>query len=241
MKLIPILLLFALYSCGPDSSQNERLKNIKPVNIQFFETYTVNDISSQWLAACKWSAETDSLAAQGEVPLDQIGFRGLRALVRFTENPGLLGFSLEKDVSKVDSILAIPEIAKLFPKDLEFMWSLNPEKMENAQSFYNLYAVKIPAGKKARIDGRHIVEAVPDMDNTNGRMIINLSMTKDGEAEWELMTRDNINRCIAITMDKKVISCPLVMSVIAGGKTQISGNFSMEEAGKLSDQINAGK
>lgn len=240
MKLIPFLFLFACYSCGPDSSQNERLKNIKPVNIQFFETYSLNEISSQWLAACKLSAE-DTLVARGEVPLDQIGFRGLRALLRYTKNPGPLGFALEKDISKVDSILAIPEIAKLFPKDLEFMWSLNPEEMENAQSFYNLYAVKVPAGKKARIDGRHIVEAVPEMNNTNGSMVINISMTQAGTDEWKLMTENNINRCIAITMDKKVISCPLVMSVITGGKTQISGNFSMEEAGKLCDQINAGK
>lgn len=240
MKLIPFLLLFALYSCGPDSSRNERLKHVKHVNIQFFETYTMNEISSQWLAACKLSAE-DTLVAQGEVPLDQIGFRGLRALLRYTENNGPIGFALEKDIYKVDSILAIPEISKLFPKDLEFMWALNPEKTGNAPGFYSLYAIKVPAGKKARVDGRHVVEAFPETDNRTGSVIINIEMTKDGTDEWKLMTQENINRCIAITMDKKVISCPLVMSVIAGGKTQISGNFSMEEAENLSDQINAGK
>lgn len=240
MKLIPFLLLFALYSCGSKSSQNERLKNIKPVNIQFFETYTMNEISSQWLAACKLSAE-DTLVSQGEVPLDQIGFKGLRALLRYTENPGPLGFALEKDMFKVDSILAIPEIAKLFPKDLEFMWALNPENTGNAPGFYSLYAIKVPAGKKARVDGRHVVEAVPETDNRTGSVIINIEMTKDGTDEWKLMTQENINRCIAITMDKKVISCPMVVMAITEGKTQISGNFSMEEAGNLSDQINAGK
>lgn len=240
MKLIPFLLLFALYSCGPDSSRNERLKHVKHVNIQFFETYTMNEISSQWLAACKLSAK-DTLVAQGEVPLDQIGFRGLRALLRYTENNGPIGFALEKDIYKVDSILAIPEISKLFPKDLEFMWALNPEKTGNAPGFYSLYAIKVFAGKKARVDGRHVVEAFPETDNRTGSVIINIEMTKDGTDEWKLMTQENINRCIAITMDKKVISCPLVMSVIAGGKTQISGNFSMEEAENLSDQINAGK
>ncbi|MDF3028207.1 MAG: protein-export rane protein SecD [Fluviicola sp.] len=240
MKLLSFALLFVLYSCGPSSSQNERLKNIKPVNIQFFETYTLNEISAQWLAACKLSA-ADTLAEQGEVPLDQIGFKGLRALLRYTENNGPLGFALKEDMFKVDSILAIPEIAKLFPKDLEFMWALNPEKMGDDQSFYNLYAVKVPAGKKARVDGRHIVEAVPKTDKVNGGIIISISMTKDGTDAWKLMTEQNLNRCIAITMDKKVISCPLVMTVISGGDTQISGNFSMEEAGNLSDQINAGK
>jgi hypothetical protein len=240
MKLIPFLLLFALYSCGAKSSQNERLKNVKPVNIQFFETYTLNEISSQWLAACKLSAE-DTLVPQGEVTLDQIGFKGLRALLRYAENPGPIGFALEKDIFKVDSILAIPEIAKLFPKDLEFMWALNPEKTGNAPGYYSLYAIKVPAGKKARVDGRHVVEAVPEIDNRTGSVIINIEMTKDGTDEWKLMTQENINRCIAITMDKKVISCPMVVMAITEGKTQISGNFSMEEAGNLSDQINAGK
>jgi len=216
------------------------LKHIKPVNIQFFETYSRNEISSQWLEACKLSA-SDTLVTLGEVPLDQTGFRGLRSFVRFAEINGPLGFAMEKDVYKVDSILAIPGIAQLFPADLEFMWSLNPEKMENTQRLYHLYAVKVPAGNKARIDGRHIVEAVPDMDNRTGHMIININMTKDGTFEWELMTRDNINRCIAITLDKKVISCPLVMMAIAGGKTQISGNFSVDEAKNIADQINAGK
>lgn len=237
MKFLPCLLLLLLVSCGPsDAKTPEKRRSGNPESIQFFETYSLKDISAEWQEACKYSAKTDP-SAKGEVSLDEIGFLGLRNLIRISDNTGALCYVNENDRSAVDSILAIPEMAKLFPKDLQFMWALHPHTSEKP-AFYELFAVKTPSNKSARIDGRHIVESVPQTDKNTGTILIQLTMTEEGSSEWERMTNDNLNKFIAITMNKRVLSCPLVMTVITGGKTQISGNFSMEEAAELSDQIN---
>jgi SecD/SecF fusion protein len=55
------------------------------------------------------------------------------------------------------------------------------------------------------------------------------------------MTSANINKCIAIVADDKLLSCPNVINVIDGGTTQISGNFSKLEAKLIVDGINAGR
>lgn len=239
MKLLPFLLLIGLVSCGSSTEEiPAKRKNANPENIRFFETYSLKDISGEWLAACKYSAQMDAPANKGEIPLNEMGFRGLRNLVRMAENTGAIGYVQGSDRLAVDSLLANPEIAKMFPKDLVFMWALNPTETGTSPGFYELFAIKMPPGKKARIDGRHIEESVPATDENTNIVTINITMNKEGGHEWELMTRDNINRFIAIVLKDKVLSCPLVMMAITGGKTQISGNFTLEQAGIISDQIN---
>lgn len=239
MKFLPFLLLLLLVSCGAsDAKTPVEQRNGNPESIQFFETYTLKDISAEWLEACKYSAETDPLAPRGKVTSDQIGFLGLRNLVRIPGGDlGPVCYVEKSNRFAVDSILSIPEIAKLFPKDLTFMWSLNPQTGDSP-ALYELFAIKMPKNKQARIDGRHIAESVPETDQNTGSVIINVQMTKEGAVEWESMTRDNTNRFIAMVVNQKVLSCPKVMMAIKGGKTQIAGNFSMEEAGQISDLIN---
>lgn len=240
-SFLPFLLIAALCACGSATdTKNKRKNHAKAGNLEFFETYQIRDISREWQEACKLSAEADTLALQGEIPLDQIELRGLKGLVRIGET-NALGYVKKSDMAEVGSILTTPEIAALFPKDLRFMWSMNPFTEDNSGTFYELFAVKATPGKKARINGSHILESVPETDPNTGKPNINLTMTKEGSHEWESMTRENTNRFIAITLDQQVLSCPKVLMTIAGGKTQISGNFSMEEAGELSDRINAGK
>lgn len=239
MKFLPFLLLVLLVSCGASNEKTPtKRKKTNPESIGFFETYSLNDISAEWMEACKYSAQTDPLANGREISLDEIGFRGLRNLIRISENTGAICYVQDQDRFAVDSILAIPELAKLFPKDLSFKWSLYPKTGESP-AFYELFAIKMPKNQKARIDGRHIEESVPGTDKNTGMVNISITMTNEGASEWEIMTRDNVNRFIAITIADKVISCPKVMMAITGGETQISGNFSMEEAGEISDLINA--
>jgi len=221
MKLLPFLLILVLFACNYGSTsevENTSIKPVKPGNLEFFEVYSFEEMNMEAFQSSR-----------------------LKNLVSFAFDSTYY-FVKEKDIRKVDSILAISEIKKEFPKDLEFMWSYGFENSEDSIKGRYLYAIKIPKGKVARIDGRYVNSA--NLELHGGRhhnSYINLTMTIDGTVEWEKMTEDNLGHCIAITMDHKVIVCPRVNCSIQSGTAGIEGNFSLKELEELTARINRGR
>jgi hypothetical protein len=238
MKLFAPFLLLILYSCGNETAPNkEEIKH--PVTIQFFETYNMNDIREEWLSTFN-STETGTRVYLGKDSSNWITIKGLRSIV-VNEFNTAIAFVKTSDVHRIDSVLEIPEVALRFPKDLQFMWSLNPSTDFPEFKGYNLYAVKIPKSKKAPIDSRDILESVPALDKDNPEMVdIYVTLTKSGARKMESFSRKNSNKHIAITIDGKMVSCSQVWTVITN-RMEIDGGFTMEQAGELSDRINAGR
>lgn len=214
------------------------LKNVKPLNIQFFETYNREEILDSWQAAIKHVHESDSSSEEMKALLKDV--TGLENWVSF-EGVGAFGYVEEEDIQSVNSILELPEIKAMFPKDLQFMWSFNVEDTVNFKKRYALYAVKVPKNGEAKIDGRHIMGALSGISDYNHMPIISLTMTHEGAHDWEIMTGKNVGRSIAITLDKKVLCCPRVMDRIGSGAMEISGNFTKQQAEELAAQIMAGR
>ena len=240
MKLIPYLLAIILFSCGNGNEPQKplHLKNVKPGNLQFFETYSFSEIAPSWENACKWVHEHDSLAAEQNLGLTE-NPRGLNALVR-PNNDFMVGYVYEDNMYPVSEMLANPEVKKAFPANLQFRWSYGVEKEENGHKMYALYAIKVPSGNEAMIDGRHIQTANVAKSYT-GQSVIRISMNQQGSKEWKVMTTNNVGKAIAIVIDDHVITCPVVNGAIAGGETEISGNFTVKEAEELAARIYAGR
>nr|WP_294859216.1 hypothetical protein [uncultured Fluviicola sp.] len=240
MKLLPFVLFLVLTACG-NQSNNIKLKNVKPGNVQFFETYGTNEILDSWNAACNWAHDHDSLSLNSTLHLDELNPRDLRRIVQVINQKNAFAYAEEEHIPIIDSILAIPGFKSNFPKNLRFMWSFGLEESPNGEKMYALYAVKVPDGNKAIVDGKSIKSAETAIADYNQMPVIRISMNDQGAHDWEIMTRKNIGRPIAITIDNRVLSCPVVNDAIAGGKTEISGNFSVAEAEELAARINAGK
>jgi hypothetical protein len=240
MKLLPIVLILVLTACGSETG-NARLKNVKPGNVQFFETYELNEMLDSWNAACNWAHDHDSIALKGSLTLDELSKRDLKRIVRVMYEGNVFAYAAEEHIPMIDSILAIPEVKNNFPKNLRFMWSYRLEETPDRKMMYALYAIKIPDSGKAIVDGRHIQSAEPAIATYNQMPVVRITMNDQGAHDWEVMTRKNIGRPIAITIDDHVLSCPVVNGAIAGGETEISGNFSKAEAEELAARINFGK
>jgi SecD/SecF fusion protein len=122
------------------------------------------------------------------------------------------------------------------------MWSAKPESIDNKskKTAYFLYACRIPDSGKARVRGEHVSNAKVDYDQTDGSIIVSLSMTDEGASEWGRMTTENKDRIIAISMDSVVYSAPRVINAITNGNTQISGSFTFQEAEDLAGLLNGG-
>ena len=155
-------------------------------------------------------------------------------------NPGpVVGIAASKDTSRVNQIFAMPEIAPLLPKDIRFFWGV--KSADKKGSVYELVAIKVPQGGKARLNGDHVTNARIDFGQLNKKPEVSMSMDGEGAGIWKRMTGENIGKSIAIVLDNYVYSYPTVQGEIAGGSSSISGNFTIKEAEDLANILNSGK
>jgi SecD/SecF fusion protein len=152
------------------------------------------------------------------------------------------GFCSPEHKSKVNEILNRRDVKALFPPNLAFMWSEDLESIseDGKEMGYVLYPTRIPEDGKARVGGKDIKSAQRGFDTESGKITVDLTMTAEGADKWGSMTEENKGRCVAITMDSVVYSAPMVNEPILNGNTQISGNFSLEEANDLAGLLNGG-
>jgi len=150
--------------------------------------------------------------------------------VRFNHNyefgsAAVLGVAEDDMVPVVDSLLALPEVKGLFPKDIAFKWS------RAVKGIRELYGIKTPdAG--APLTEKQLEQANGSLDDRGKSPVVNLKFNAQGAKIWEQMTTrasENQNREIAIVFNDEVISAPRVMSPITGGQSMLSGNFTMQE------------
>ena len=150
------------------------------------------------------------------------------------------GFAAVKDTAKVNSILAMSEVKNLFPRDIHFAWTVKPYDKEG--KFVQLIALRgDPRNNDAAMDGEVITDARQDFAQFNNSAEVSMTMSSEGAAEWKRLTGENIGKCIAIVLDDYVYSFPTVQAEIDGGRSQITGNFTINEASDLANILKSGK
>ena len=158
---------------------------------------------------------------------------------QFRQSPQL-GFASADDTSKVNQIVN-DKAEELMMDNIKFVWGANSIKFQdNDTLYYTLFALQVPQDGNARVGGQDIEDATVSVDPDNGEIGVSVSMTDQGAQEWSEMTSENVGNFIAITMDNKVFSAPIINGPITGGQTLISGSFTSEEAKALTNLLNAG-
>lgn len=147
----------------------------------------------------------------------------------------------EKDTAKVNQYLDLDVVKNNFPVNVKFLYGAEQKDEKTGRRYFELYAIKtIPGSDKAKLEGDGVEEASADYDE-HGRPAIKMQMTPTGTRTWAKLTTDNVNRPIAITLDDIVYSAPNVNGPIEGGNSEISGNFSVQEAQDLANILKIGK
>jgi SecD/SecF fusion protein len=138
--------------------------------------------------------------------------------------------------------MAIESVRSQFPGNVKIAFGV-PELNDKGQKsdILPVYGLKtIEGSDKARLEGDAVQQAAQDYDD-RGRPAIKMAMTKQGERIWGEFTTNNVGRAIAIVLDNVVYSAPNVINPITTGNTEISGNFSIEEAQDLANILQSGK
>jgi len=144
------------------------------------------------------------------------------------------------DTAVVNKVLNSKVGKSLRPANLrytQFIWGYKPESTD--PNSLVLYAIKGSINQKAPVDGA--VETASIGYDDLSRVVVDMQMDSKGAKEWKTLTEKNVGKPVAVTLDNRVYTAPNVVGAIPNGRTQISGNFSQEEAKELVDVLGAGK
>ena len=156
--------------------------------------------------------------------------------------PGpIVGLAASKDRADISAMLDKAAEKKVYdPRTVKFLWSAKADE-HFGPDIYVLYAIKITTRDgSALLDGGCISDARQDFSTVGGNEI-SMTMNSEGAREWKRITGENVGNCIAIVLDDQVYSAPRVNGEIAGGRSSITGDFTLEEAKDLANILKSGK
>ena len=151
----------------------------------------------------------------------------------------VVGTAHYTDTAKVMAMLNSQVAKSVLPRELHLCWTV--KAIDEAESLYQLVALKSQTNGRPSLEGDVITDARADFGQTSAYANVSMNMNAEGARDWQRITRDNIGKSIAIVLDGYVYSFPTVQNEIAGGSSQITGNFTVEEAKDLANTLNSGK
>lgn len=251
----------------PGVDNQERVRNLLQgvAKLQFWEVAEPNEIggaleaiNSAWLAQQKNTkpetaqADTtstenlsseDSLKNALEKQLEQIDPQNPNS----TSSPLLSllkpSYGLAYDIADtmtINKIIKNPDYKALLPRDIKLLWGVKPFEAEDGSETLELYAIKTIRGSDdAPLEGDVVTDARQVLDQTS-RPAVSMQMNADGARKWRKLTAENTGRRIAVVLDDYVYTAPVVNGEIPTGQSEISGNFTLQEAQDLANILKSG-
>ena len=123
---------------------------------------------------------------------------------------------------------------------ITFHWAANAETSAVIKAQGMTEGEVYSLEERVALEGQHIKDANLVFSQENGQPVVSFELDKEGARLFGEMTKNNIGRSLAIVLDDKVITAPVIRSVIAGGRGEISGSFTVAEANELALLLRAG-
>ncbi len=239
----------------PGVKEPERVRKLLQgtANLEFYETYTLADLqlalqslSNAYTgdtkaveAADTTAAPADSAAKAAPAKAEPVSTRSLAQLLWANGQMGgpVIGTVNVQDTALVNKIMNSKEAKQLLPTNLKVRWSV--KALDDKGRYFNLVALKTNQGRPV-LGGDVVTDASNDFDNMQGN-VVSMTMNDEGSRQWARVTQQNLNKAVAIVLDDQVYSYPNVNSVIEGGRSQITGHFTVEEAKDLANVLKSGK
>ena len=244
----------------PGAKDVDRIQNLlqSTAQLEFWETFKNEELldflvsADQYLASVNTETESksdesdiDDLLSEVEQTSDSIQNTSnpILSLVRaysFQGGPIIARF-LPRDQEVVNSYLSLPEVRKLLPREYryaKFLWG-----KQDTDGLTSLYAIKSNRDDTPPLSGGVVVDASQSYDAV-GNAAVSMQMNAQGARIWEDLTgvayAQNSN--IAIVLDDIIYSAPgVTRGAISGGRSEITGDFDLNEAIDLANVLRAGK
>lgn len=150
-----------------------------------------------------------------------------------------LGYAKPSDTESVMKLLTGPTARKILGNQwssIRFVWDSKSFESTNGETFFALYALNTNNRRTSELNHTHIMSSFATPNHYGNGFAVSLKINPEGTIIWERMTTDNVGKQIAITLDNKVYSAPMVNEPIPNGNVSISGGFeTVQEANDFSD------
>ena len=225
---------------NPNSSQDEAIDE----ELDEFEMPTsVGEVDSELASKENNTDEISDSVATSFNPLLSIFQLNVNSQ-NFQPNEGpIIGYALTRDTATINDYMRRPEVKGLIPGDrryARFAWT----RPENDSEVALLIALQGNRNNEPELDGGVIVDARQEFDQGNNP-VVTMAMDGQGAQVWQRLTKEEGSKTpkghVAVVLDNVVYSYPRVNGEISGGRTQIEGGFSLEEATDLANVLKAGK
>ncbi|MEO5979572.1 MAG: protein translocase subunit SecDF [Chryseolinea sp.] len=194
----------------------------------------LNDSTS---AANKTTQDSTKVASG----LDSLQNSTISPLFGLSNPPGTFRYTLN-DTAQINKIFRRPEVSAIM-RNVKIFWGYKAEADQLNNSALQLYFIDLGRSGVAKLSGDVINEARLSTDEY-ARPAVSMTMNVSGSRSWAKMTRDASAKSpggrIAILLDNSIYSAPHVNGEIPNGNSQISGNFTIEEAKDLANILQAG-
>lgn len=245
---------------GVDNPERVRRYLQATANLEFWETYSIDqNFLTQYIqpidarlqdylngVSQDTTIAADSLAKTTEAKKTA---SNQNAFTRLLQDPGTtssrslatLGYVFVRDTATFSNYTQLEVIRSILPSTLRFYYGAKPIKNKKGESLLEVFAIRTQQGtENPKINGDIITDAKQDFNNRN-EVVVTMEMNPKGARTWEKMTSDNIGKAVAIVLDNAVYSAPSVNTAISGGRSEISGSFSVQEAQDLAAILKTGK
>jgi len=173
-----------------------------------------------------------------ENPLYAVLYPNVDQQNQLREGP-VVGFCAVKDTAVLNGYLKDDAIRKFFPVDVKFVYTVKPYDPDG--KFVQLVALKSDRNGKSAMEGDVVTDAIQTFGQFASSAEVSMEMNAEGGKQWKRLTAENIGKSVAIVLDGYVYSYPTVQAEISGGRSSITGNFTVNEAKDLANILKSGK
>lgn len=174
--------------------------------------------------------------------LDSLRNLNVSPLYALSNPSGAFRYTI-KDTATINAIFKRDDVRNLLPRNVGMFWGNKADKDYGTVEALQLYFLDLGRNGKAKLTGEVINDARQDLDQY-ARPAVSMTMNATGTKAWAKMTAEAANKTprgrIAIVLDNTVYSAPSVNGEIPNGNSQISGNFTIDEAKDLANILKAG-
>ncbi len=150
----------------------------------------------------------------------------------------IIGRAFASDTSRVNELLRDPSVQNMLPPGIEPMWTASPVlTTEDGREAFHLLAVRA----EPELTGEVVTEASVQFDRQTNEPKVSITMNSDGARRWDRITAANIGNRVSIVLDDIVYSSPNIQSRISGGRTEITGLESRQEASDIVTVLQSGR
>ncbi|MDO4722464.1 protein translocase subunit SecDF [Porphyromonas circumdentaria] len=158
----------------------------------------------------------------------------------------IVGMARNADRAAIDSLIQIAKEKGFIREDLLLLWGntpyVNPETKRETD-LYELYAIRGNRTGQPDLGGEVVTSSKSEMSQSmiSRGPIVTMAMNEEGARKWARLTKENIGKPIAVVLDNVVYSAPAPRGEITGGRSEISGDFTVEQTVDLANVLNSGR